>query len=84
MVAVFLDQGSYFAVNDFCPHMGASLSEGSVADGAVMCPWHAWRFRLCDGAWLDNLKGGIRTASYEVRVQGDAIQVRIPEQRVTG
>ena len=84
LVAIFLENGRYFAINDFCPHMGASLAEGTVMDGAVMCPWHAWRFRLCDGAWLDNLKGAVRTASYEVRVEGDEIQVRLPDQPTTG
>ncbi|MCA9037572.1 MAG: Rieske (2Fe-2S) protein [Planctomycetaceae bacterium] len=78
MVGVFLDKGSYFAINDFCPHMGASLSEGYVEDGMVLCPWHAWRFRLCDGAWMDNTKSNIRSASYEVRIEGEEIQVKVP------
>ena len=25
---------------DSCPHMGASLADGSVKDGCVVCPWH--------------------------------------------
>lgn len=78
MVGVFLDQGRYFAINDFCPHMGASLAEGYVENGAVMCPWHAWRFSLCDGTWLDNSKSSIRTNSYPIRVEGDLIQVSVP------
>lgn len=78
MVGVFLHQGRYFAINDFCPHMGASLSDGHVEDGAVMCPWHAWRFRLCDGTWMDNSKSSIRTPCYEVRIVDDQIQVRVP------
>jgi len=78
MVGVFLENGKYFAVNDFCPHMGASLSDGHVEDGAVMCPWHAWRFRLSDGAWMDNSKSGICTATYEVRVEAGDIQVCVP------
>jgi nitrite reductase/ring-hydroxylating ferredoxin subunit len=80
MVAVFLHEGQYFAINDFCPHMGASLSDGHVEDGAVMCPWHAWRFRLSDGLWCDNSKSGIRTATYDVRVHDGSIQVKLPEE----
>lgn len=79
MVAVFLNKGQYFALNDFCPHMGASLSEGYVEDGVVMCPWHAWRFSLCDGTWMDNSRSGIRTATYEIRIEGEQIQVRVSE-----
>ena len=83
MVGVFHDGGRYFAINDFCPHMGASLSEGHVEDGTVMCPWHAWRFRLSDGTWMDNSKSGIRTPTYEVRVENDEIQVCVPSPEST-
>ena len=48
MVAVFNDGGEYFAIDDLCPHMGASLAEGYLEEGVVACPWHAWRFRVCD------------------------------------
>ena len=75
LVAVFHLDGQYFALNDLCPHMGASLAAGHVEDGTVVCPWHAWRFRICDGTWCDNPK--IKTESYEVRVSGDEIQVRV-------
>ena len=73
MVAVFLVDGSYQAIDDFCPHMGASLAAGAVEEGVVTCPWHAWRFRTCDGTWCDNPK--IKIDAFEVRVEGDLIQI---------
>ena len=75
LVAVFRSGDGYFAIDDLCPHMGASLGAGEVREGIVTCPWHAWRFRVCDGTWCDNPK--IKTASHEVRVVGDEIQVRV-------
>ena len=75
LVAVFLYEGEYFAIDAVCPHMGASLGAGAVEEGAVTCPWHAWRFRLCDGTWQDSPKTKID--SFEVRVAGDEIQVRM-------
>jgi nitrite reductase (NADH) small subunit/3-phenylpropionate/trans-cinnamate dioxygenase ferredoxin subunit len=54
-----------------------------VEQDAVMCPWHAWRFSLTDGTWLDNSRSGIRTACYEVRVEGDEIQVRVSAPTAT-
>ncbi|HEX4132589.1 MAG TPA: Rieske (2Fe-2S) protein [Pirellulales bacterium] len=78
LVAVFLSGGQYHAIDDLCPHMGASLGDGEVHNGSVVCPWHAWRFRITDGAWTDNPK--LKIACYEVRVEGDEIQVRLPEQ----
>jgi len=80
MIAVFRDNGSFYAINDFCPHMGASLSDGHVEDGAVMCPWHAWRFRLSDGLWCDNSASGIRTKTYEVRIENDEVLLKVPEE----
>jgi nitrite reductase (NADH) small subunit/3-phenylpropionate/trans-cinnamate dioxygenase ferredoxin subunit len=78
MVAVFFENGAYQAIDDFCPHMGASLAGGYVEDGVVSCPWHAWRFKTCGGAWCDNPK--ISIDSFAVRVQGDEIQVCVPSQ----
>jgi nitrite reductase (NADH) small subunit/3-phenylpropionate/trans-cinnamate dioxygenase ferredoxin subunit len=76
LIAVFRDGGEFFAIEDCCPHMGASLSEGHVENGIVTCPWHAWRFRLRDGAWADCLR--IKIGSYPVRVEGDQVQVQVP------
>jgi nitrite reductase (NADH) small subunit/3-phenylpropionate/trans-cinnamate dioxygenase ferredoxin subunit len=75
LIAVFLDKGQYFAIDDTCPHMGASLSGGYVENGVVTCPWHAWRFRLADGAWADYTR--IKIGCYPVRVVGDEIQVQV-------
>jgi nitrite reductase (NADH) small subunit/3-phenylpropionate/trans-cinnamate dioxygenase ferredoxin subunit len=83
MVAVFLLNGEYTAINDTCPHMGASLATGFVEEGGVICPWHAWKFCVKEGTWLDNPRAAIKQETYEVRVQGDEIQVRVPEPPVS-
>ena len=75
LVAVFLENGEYHAIDDLCPHMGASLGAGCIEDGIVACPWHAWRFRVHDGAWADNPR--IKIARYEVRIVADDIQVAV-------
>ena len=75
LIAVFAEDGRYFAIDDVCPHMGASLSDGYVEKGIVTCPWHAWRFRLADGAWADNPR--IKIGCYPVRVVNDEIQVAL-------
>jgi nitrite reductase (NADH) small subunit/3-phenylpropionate/trans-cinnamate dioxygenase ferredoxin subunit len=76
MVAVFSENGQYSAIDDFCPHMGASLAGGYLEAGIVTCPWHAWRFGVCDGRWCDNPK--IKIDSFPVRIVGDEIQVHVP------
>jgi nitrite reductase (NADH) small subunit len=74
LVAVFQHKGSYFAIDDVCPHMGASLSEGDVEDGIVTCPWHGWRFRLADGVWADNPR--LKIGCYAVRCDNGVVQVQ--------
>ncbi len=75
-VALFLIAGKVYALNDTCPHMGASLGSGFVENGCVTCPWHFWRFRIADGAWADNPRLG--TDSYPTRVCGNEVQVQLP------
>jgi nitrite reductase (NADH) small subunit/3-phenylpropionate/trans-cinnamate dioxygenase ferredoxin subunit len=79
LVAVFLNEGQYYAIDDICPHMGASLGAGTLDTTerghlAVTCPWHAWRFSVKDGTWCDNPR--LKIDAYEVRIEGDEIQVR--------
>jgi nitrite reductase/ring-hydroxylating ferredoxin subunit len=75
LVAVFNRGGAYHAIDDLCPHMGASLGAGYLdEDGVVTCPWHAWHFAVYDGTWCDNPR--IKINSFDVRVVGDEIQVR--------
>ncbi len=73
IVALFRENDEYFAINDFCPHMGVSLGEGHFEDGHVTCPWHAWTFSVRHGGLCDN--SAIRTDAYPVRVVGDEVQV---------
>ena len=40
-------------------------------EGNVTCPWHAWRFCVTDGKWVDNPRLGVDT--FEVRVAGDDV-----------
>src|SRR5437763_17022273 len=77
LIALFNCGDGYHAIDDTCPHMGASLAGGYVEGGIVTCPWHAWRFRLSDGTCADNPR--IKIGSYQVRVEGDEVQVAVPE-----
>lgn len=76
MIAIFESQGTFYALDDFCPHQGASLSAGWIHEGCVACPWHAWRFALSDGTWMDNPK--VKTDHFDVQVKGSEIYVAIP------
>ena len=47
---VLVRQGdTILALNDQCAHAGGPLSQGTIVDGSVECPWHGSRFALTDG-----------------------------------
>ncbi len=48
-MALYVNQREVLCIQAFCPHLEGPLFEGSVADGAVTCPWHTWRFDLRSG-----------------------------------
>ena len=74
MVAIFRKGEEFFAIDDLCPHMGASLAEGYVDENTVTCPWHAWRFCIKDGTWEDNPR--VKVDAFEIRVVDDEVQVK--------
>jgi nitrite reductase (NADH) small subunit len=75
LIAVFLDGGTYYALDDCCPHQGMPLSDGFVSGKTVECAAHGWRFSLEDGRHLDGTASCV--ATYPVRVVGDEIQLGI-------
>ncbi|MBX3438540.1 MAG: non-heme iron oxygenase ferredoxin subunit [Planctomycetaceae bacterium] len=80
LIAIFDLGGEFSAMDDLCPHMGASLGEGYLEDGAVTCPWHAWRFCVKEGTWLDSPKSPLRVRTYPVRVEGADILIELEDE----
>jgi nitrite reductase/ring-hydroxylating ferredoxin subunit len=47
---VLIRQGeTILALHEQCAHAGGPLSQGTIVDDAIECPWHGSRFRLADG-----------------------------------
>jgi nitrite reductase/ring-hydroxylating ferredoxin subunit/uncharacterized membrane protein len=49
-VLLVRQHGRVCALAHQCAHLGGPLSEGTLKDGTVVCPWHGSEFRLDDGA----------------------------------
>ena len=75
-IAVFCAGGRYYALDDHCPHMGASLAVGDVQGDTVVCLRHLWAFKLADGSCVD--APALKAETFEARVEGDEIQVCVP------
>lgn len=65
------------ALIDRCSHEGGPLSEGTVSDGCVVCPWHGSTFRLDDGAVVHGPAGNDQPV-LPVRVRDGMVQVKRP------
>ncbi|PYZ98241.1 (2Fe-2S)-binding protein [Alteribacter lacisalsi] len=52
-IAIICHEGSVYAVDNRCPHLGFPLHMGSVCDGLLTCHWHHARFDLKSGGTLD-------------------------------
>lgn len=75
-IAVFNDAGTFYAVKSTCPHRGASLDRGAVADAILTCPGHSWQFDLRTGDSLNHPPEGLRC--YRVEIRGGAVWVEVP------
>jgi nitrite reductase/ring-hydroxylating ferredoxin subunit len=55
-LAIFKFKSVIYALNDACPHQGASLHLGDIEDIdgtlCISCPRHHWPFSLEDGSCL--------------------------------
>jgi nitrite reductase/ring-hydroxylating ferredoxin subunit/uncharacterized membrane protein len=50
---VVRQHGRVCALSHSCSHLGGPLSEGTLKDGSVVCPWHGSEFALDDGRVLN-------------------------------
>lgn len=72
-IALFNYKGKYYAIANKCPHRGSPLGEGRIEEGIVICPNHEWRFKLENGANMQNPELFIQT--YPVKVKNDNIYI---------
>lgn len=60
-LALFYAEGTVHATALRCPHMGFPLTDGTVEDGLLTCPWHHARFELSCGDTLDPFADDVET-----------------------
>ncbi len=79
-LAVFLDGGNVFVIDNTCPHAGGNLAAGEIKQGCAVCPVHHWMFKLDTGEMPDSL--AFRVATYPTRVIEHAgkrlVQAQLP------
>jgi nitrite reductase/ring-hydroxylating ferredoxin subunit/uncharacterized membrane protein len=75
-VLLVRQHGRVCALVHACAHLGGPLSEGTLKDGSVVCPWHGSEFALDDG----HVVNGPSTHDQPclvVRERGGRIEVKV-------
>ena len=72
-IALFNIGGTLYAIDDSCPHNGASLAGGRLEGATVTCRAHGLRFDLGSGCMRGG--AGLQVRTYPVRVQEGRIEI---------
>ena len=68
-------KGTFFAVENECPHQGSPLGAAIVKDGYLSCPRHGYRFNLADGTCAEHPEFVLKT--FPVQLNADEIMVEL-------
>ena len=67
--------GTVSALNNECPHHGGPLGQGTIENGRVVCPWHAYAFDPTTGAAEHN--PALRVPVYQIELVGEDVLVKL-------
>lgn len=66
-IALFNHEGSIYATDNQCPHMGYPLVRGHVKRGVLACDWHGWSYDMEGGGCFTGGCDDLATFPVEVR-----------------
>jgi nitrite reductase/ring-hydroxylating ferredoxin subunit len=73
-IALFNCDGTYYAIDNECTHVGGPLCEGEMEGDVVICPWHGAEFNIKTGEVLC-APAEKPVKSYKVHVEGNRIKI---------
>jgi nitrite reductase (NADH) small subunit/3-phenylpropionate/trans-cinnamate dioxygenase ferredoxin subunit len=73
-IALFNVDGTFYALDNECPHRGGPLGEGDLEGCIVTCPWHAWQYDVRSG---ESITDDLKVARYDVKVEGSDVLVAV-------
>ena len=75
-VAICHVQGTYYALENKCPHKGAPLADGVVEGNLIVCPKHHLKFDVATGRCT--MPRHLRVQTFSVSQEGDVLQIHVP------
>ena len=73
-LALYHVNGEFYATENFCPHQGAQLGEGTLCNHVIECEWHGWQFDVRTGECLTVRE---RISTYEVVVKDGFVRILV-------
>ena len=77
-VAVYNLDGEFFATDDVCTHGEASLAEGDVDGGEIICPFHLGRFDIRTGE-ASMAPCALALKTYPIRIDNDVAFIEVED-----
>ena len=74
-IALFHAGGSFYAIDNECPHMAGPLGAGRLEGFVVTCPLHAWPIDVRTGC--SPTSQHVRVARFDVRVGDGWVWIRV-------
>jgi nitrite reductase/ring-hydroxylating ferredoxin subunit len=77
-LAVFNVADTLYAIDDSCPHQGASLCGGRLEGRVIQCCAHGLRFDLASGYLLNST--ALKVNSYRVECKGQQVYIVLDDE----
>ncbi|MGW2747174.1 Rieske 2Fe-2S domain-containing protein [Streptomyces sp. NPDC001450] len=76
VVAVRQPDDKVYVLAEHCSHLAGPLSEGSLEDSCLRCPWHGSTFRLTDG-WNVSGPATAPQPAFDTRITDGRVEARL-------
>ena len=73
-LALYNVNGEFYATENFCPHKGAPLTDGTLCEHVIECDRHGWQFDVRTGECLTVTE---RLETYEVVVADGLVKIMV-------
>lgn len=83
-IALFNLGNRFLAVENLCPHRGGPLADGIVSGSTVVCPLHAWKFNLENGAGVSATSQGSCVQKFATHVEDGIVLLELPAEFAAG